>query len=123
MRMIKQTMHKQADLYATMGLWAGGLLWCGQFAVFARFTWWEYSWDIMEPITYFYSTGMVMAGGLFYMLFRRENNYDDLRTILHNRYVRKRIVKLNFDEEHYENMKERISDLETNLKLLRKMHH
>ena len=33
-----------------------------QFGFFARLTWWEYSWDIMEPVTYFatYATSMAM---------------------------------------------------------------
>lgn len=35
-----------------------------QFGFLARLTWWEYSWDIMEPVTYFvtYMTSMVCYG-------------------------------------------------------------
>ena len=33
-----------------------------QFGFLARLTWWEYSWDIMEPVTYFvtYGTSLIM---------------------------------------------------------------
>jgi hypothetical protein len=33
--------------------WAGLALMGVQFGALARLTWEEYSWDIMEPITYF----------------------------------------------------------------------
>lgn len=37
-----------------------------QFGFLARLTWWEYSWDIMEPVTYF----VTYAGSmLFYAYF------------------------------------------------------
>ena len=29
--------------------------------ILARLTWWEYSWDIMEPVTYFVTYGTAMA--------------------------------------------------------------
>ena len=32
---------------------------CLQFGILARLTWWEYSWDIMEPVTYFITYGYV----------------------------------------------------------------
>lgn len=32
-----------------------------QFGILARLTWWEYSWDIMEPVTYFVTYGTAMA--------------------------------------------------------------
>ena len=28
-----------------------------QWSALARLTWWEYSWDIMEPVTYFITYG------------------------------------------------------------------
>ena len=37
-----------------------------QFGVLARLTWWEYSWDIMEPITYFVTYGTSVAMFAYY---------------------------------------------------------
>lgn len=39
-----------------------------QFGVLARLTWWEYSWDIMEPITYFVTYGTSIAAFAYYVL-------------------------------------------------------
>ena len=45
-----------------------------QFGFFARLTWWEYSWDIMEPVTYFatYATSMAMFG--YFVLTRQASS-------------------------------------------------
>lgn len=39
-----------------------------QFGILARLTWWEYSWDIMEPVTYFVTYGTAMAAYAYYCL-------------------------------------------------------
>ena len=39
-----------------------------QFGALARLTWWEYSWDIMEPITYFVTYGTSIAAFAYYVL-------------------------------------------------------
>lgn len=39
-----------------------------QFGILARLTWWEYSWDIMEPVTYFVTYGTAMATYAYYVL-------------------------------------------------------
>lgn len=37
-------------------LWAGLLLLVVQWSLFLRLTFWELSWDVMEPISYFFSS-------------------------------------------------------------------
>ena len=32
-----------------------------QWSALARLTWWEYSWDIMEPVTYFITYGYIFS--------------------------------------------------------------
>jgi hypothetical protein len=39
-----------------------------QFGILARLTWWEYSWDIMEPVTYFVTYGTAMAAYAYYVI-------------------------------------------------------
>uniref|UniRef100_A0A1I7VB63 Calcium uniporter protein n=1 Tax=Loa loa TaxID=7209 RepID=A0A1I7VB63_LOALO len=45
-------------ILAAMGFQAGFL---------ARLTWWEYSWDIMEPITYFATHATLIASFTYYL--------------------------------------------------------
>lgn len=42
-------------------MYVGSALMGLQFGFFARLTWWEYSWDVMEPVTYFATYGAIIA--------------------------------------------------------------
>lgn len=42
--------------------------------ILARLTWFEYSWDIMEPITYFTTYATVIAGFAYYVATRQVSN-------------------------------------------------
>lgn len=48
--------------------WVGLGLMSVQFGILARLTWWEYSWDIMEPVTYFVTYGTAMAAYAYFVL-------------------------------------------------------
>ncbi|CAB0000145.1 unnamed protein product, partial [Nesidiocoris tenuis] len=48
--------------------WVGLGLMSVQFGILARLTWWEYSWDIMEPVTYFVTYGTAMATYAYFVL-------------------------------------------------------
>lgn len=59
-------------LKRTTGLaWVGLGLMSLQFGVLARLTWWEYSWDIMEPVTYFITYGTSVAMFAYFVLTRQ----------------------------------------------------
>lgn len=45
-----------------------------QFGILARLTWWEYSWDIMEPVTYFITYGSAMAMYAYFVMTRQVRN-------------------------------------------------
>ena len=49
-------------------IWGGMAFMSLQFGFFARLTWWEYSWDIMEPVTYFVTYGTSMAMFAYFVL-------------------------------------------------------
>ena len=59
--------HRNTRLLTWVGLGLMSL----QFGVLARLTWWEYSWDIMEPVTYFVTYGTSMALYAYFVLTRQ----------------------------------------------------
>ena len=61
---IQAKAQKRTHRLTWLGLGAMGL----QFGLLARLTWWEYSWDIMEPVTYFVGYGTAMAMYAYYIL-------------------------------------------------------
>lgn len=53
----KAELDSRASNRANYVMWAGLAYMGFQFGLLARLTWWEYSWDIVEPITYFVTYG------------------------------------------------------------------
>lgn len=54
-----QKIEGQARFRSSVLAYAGLILLCGQFCLFVRLTYWELSWDVMEPVSYF--TGQLMV--------------------------------------------------------------
>lgn len=61
---LANTSERRTELMTWVGLGLMGV----QFGILARLTWWEYSWDIMEPVTYFVTYGTAMAAYAYYCL-------------------------------------------------------
>ncbi|XP_047124657.1 calcium uniporter protein, mitochondrial isoform X1 [Hydra vulgaris] len=100
------------------------LVWCGlgymalQFGFLARLTWWEYSWDIMEPVTYFVTFGSSMIFYAYFVLTKQECTYPDARNRSHLLSFYRESKKFNFDTNAYNLKKKQIDQLEYELKLL-----
>ena len=45
-------------------------------AVMARLTWWEYSWDVMEPCTFFVTYGAAILWYAYYLATQTMPTYD-----------------------------------------------
>lgn len=60
--------------------WFGLGLMSVQFGVLARLTWWEYSWDIMEPVTYFVTYGTAMAAYAYFVLTKQVSELNASRS-------------------------------------------
>lgn len=68
---MKEELNKKAERRTTWVLWGGMAYMATQFGILARLTWWEYSWDIMEPVTYFITYGTAMAMYAYFVLTRQ----------------------------------------------------
>ena len=64
----RQELEPVAERRTTALTWVGLGLMSVQFGILARLTWWEYSWDIMEPVTYFVTYGTAMAAYAYYVV-------------------------------------------------------
>lgn len=78
---LKEEVTIVADKKTSYLTWVGLGLMGVQFGVLARLTWWEYSWDIMEPVTYFVTYGTAMAAYAYYCLTKQVNAYSLMRSI------------------------------------------
>lgn len=99
--------------------WAGLGLMSVQFGILARLTWWEYSWDIMEPVTYFVTYGTAMAAYAYFVLTKEEYVLTDVKDRQHLLTLHKKAKKLGLDLNQYNQLKDQISKVELDLKKLR----
>ncbi|XP_066262185.1 calcium uniporter protein, mitochondrial [Euwallacea similis] len=107
--------HKRSNWLA----WAGLGFMSVQFGILARLTWWEYSWDIMEPVTYFVTYGTVMATYAYFVLTKQEYILTDVRDRQHLMIMHKKAKKVGVDLSKYNQLKDEIRDVESKLKKLR----
>lgn len=99
--------------------WAGLGLMSVQFGILARLTWWEYSWDIMEPVTYFVTYGTAMACYAYFVLTKEEYVLQDVRDRQHLLIIHKRAKKNGLDLNQYNMLKQEAARIQYTLKKLR----
>ncbi|GLG95442.1 Calcium uniporter protein, mitochondrial [Gryllus bimaculatus] len=99
--------------------WVGLGLMSVQFGILARLTWWEYSWDIMEPVTYFVTYGTAMAAYAYFVLTKQEYVLPDVKDRQHLIVLHKRARKVGLDLSRYNELKDSVSRLEADLQRLR----
>ncbi|XP_037299459.1 calcium uniporter protein, mitochondrial isoform X2 [Manduca sexta] len=99
--------------------WVGLGLMGVQFGVLARLTWWEYSWDIMEPVTYFVTYGTAMAAYAYFVLTKQEYVLPDVKDRQHLLTLHKKAKKIGLDINQYNSLKDEIDKLEKDLARLR----
>lgn len=93
----------KAHRHATGVLWLGfgGVL--AQLVGIARLTWWEFSWDIMEPISYCASAFQGLVLYSFYQILKRSpDSKVSVREFLYSRKMARLVAKASFDVAAYE---------------------
>lgn len=116
---VREELSRKAERRTTWVLWGGMAYMATQFGILARLTWWEYSWDIMEPVTYFITYGTAMAMYAYYVLTRQEYVYPDARDRQYLLFFHKGVKRTRFDVEKYNKLKDDIAEVELDLKRLR----
>jgi hypothetical protein len=56
----------------------------------ARLTWWEFSWDIMEPVTYILTFSTAVIGFVYFVVTQSDYTYESLW----NKWAHRRRAKL-----------------------------
>jgi len=71
----KQLLAQLSSKRTNVLTWVGLGLMSVQFGILARLTWWEYSWDIMEPVTYFVTYGTAMLAYAYFVFTKQVPAY------------------------------------------------
>ncbi|GBL91611.1 Calcium uniporter protein, mitochondrial [Araneus ventricosus] len=115
----KEELLNKAQRKSTALSWLGLALMGAQFGVLARLTWWEYSWDIMEPVTYFITYGTTIAMYAYFVLARQEYVLPDVNDRQTLFGFHKFAHKSGLDVQRYNNLKDSIAQVEEDLRRLR----
>ncbi|MFS7987189.1 putative calcium uniporter protein [Helianthus anomalus] len=94
---IDRLAHKQVRwiLYSGLGFSLA------QIGLFFRLTFWEFSWDVMEPIAFFATTSGIIVGYAYFLITSRDPTYQDLMKRLFLSRRRKLMKKHKFDVERF----------------------
>ncbi|KAM7303862.1 calcium uniporter protein, mitochondrial [Ixodes scapularis] len=115
----KQELMSLSGRRTTLLSWLGLGLMGMQFGILARLTWWEYSWDIMEPVTYFITYGTTMAMYAYFVVTRQDYQLPDVRDrqflISFYKYARRQ----GMDVGRYNQLRDEIAQIEEDLQRLR----
>ncbi|KAL1283131.1 putative 26S proteasome regulatory subunit 10B [Trichinella pseudospiralis] len=115
-----QILSEKARLKSKRLMWLGLSFLGIQAGILARFTWWEYSWDVMEPVTYFVTYGSMLFSYCYFLLTRESNEYPSIDKRLSTSFTYKAADRHGFDFKRYNELKESCRRLEEELRELRR---
>ncbi|KAI3926016.1 hypothetical protein MKW98_028152 [Papaver atlanticum] len=101
----KETIDAKAEILVKRELWSGLGLLVLQTAGFMRLTFWELSWDVMEPICFFVTSVYFMVGYAFFLRTSKDPSFEGF---FQNRFgaKQKKLMKsYNFNVERYNELK------------------
>jgi len=79
------------------------------------FTFWKYSWDIMEPVTYMFNLWTLFMGTWFYMQSNAEFTNEGISNAILRMRKEALYKKTNFDIGRYTFLQEKIAEIEDDL--------
>ncbi|GMJ07759.1 hypothetical protein HRI_004445100 [Hibiscus trionum] len=97
LRQRKEEIDVRAHKQVRRILWCGLALVVAQIGLYFRLTFWEFSWDVMEPITFFTTATGIIIGYAYFLCTSRDPTYQDLLKRLFLSRQRKLFKKHSFD--------------------------
>ncbi|XP_036199293.1 calcium uniporter regulatory subunit MCUb, mitochondrial isoform X2 [Myotis myotis] len=101
-------------------LWAGLALLSVQGGALAWLTWWVYSWDIMEPVTYFITFANSMVFFAYFLVTRQDYTYSAVKSRHFLHFFYKKSKQQHFDVVQYNKLKEDLAKANESLNRLRR---
>ncbi|KAK5926161.1 hypothetical protein CgunFtcFv8_021755 [Champsocephalus gunnari] len=116
---VKAQLSRSADFHSARVVWTGLALLSVQGGALAWLTWWVYSWDVMEPVTYFITYATSIGAFSYYVLTKQDYLYPDVkdRQFLHSFY--KGAGRKKFNVGKYNELKDELAEVEEDLRRLR----
>ncbi|KAF5185663.1 Calcium uniporter protein [Thalictrum thalictroides] len=101
----KVEIDKEADALVRKELWAGLGFLVVQTAGLMRLTFWELSWDVMEPICFYVTSIYFMAGYSFFLKTSKDPSFEGFFESRFSAKQKSLMKKKNFDVERFNELK------------------
>ncbi|XP_058496877.1 calcium uniporter protein, mitochondrial-like isoform X2 [Solea solea] len=116
---MKAQLSRTAEFKTSRVLWAGMALLSVQGGALAWLTWWVYSWDVMEPVTYFITYATSIGAFSYYVLTKQDYVYPEAKDRQFLHYMYKGASKKNFSVKRYNELKDQLAQVEDDLRRLK----
>ncbi|XP_029807187.1 calcium uniporter regulatory subunit MCUb, mitochondrial [Suricata suricatta] len=116
---IKAGIEARSEAKTSGLLWAGLALLSVQGGALAWLTWWVYSWDIMEPVTYFITFANSMVFFAYFIVTRQDYTYSAVKSRQFLHFFHKKSKRERFDVVQYNKLKEDLAKATESLKQVR----
>ncbi|XP_044080214.1 calcium uniporter regulatory subunit MCUb, mitochondrial isoform X2 [Neovison vison] len=116
---IKAGIEARSEAKTSGLLWTGLALLSVQGGALAWLTWWVYSWDIMEPVTYFITFANSMVFFAYFIITRQDYTYSAVKRRQFLHFFHKKSKKEHFDVVQYNKLKEDLAKATESLKQVR----
>ncbi|GFQ05501.1 calcium uniporter protein 2 mitochondrial [Phtheirospermum japonicum] len=101
----KTSIEEKAKLYVRRELWCGLGYLLVQTTIFMRLTFWELSWDVMEPICFYVTSMYFMGGYAFFLRTSEEPSFEGLYKSRLSTWQSRLMKAANFDVERYDELR------------------
>ncbi|XVF17820.1 hypothetical protein REPUB_Repub10bG0157500 [Reevesia pubescens] len=101
----KDIIDEKADSLVRRELWLGLAYLVVQTVGFMRLTFWELTWDVMEPICFYVTSMYFMAGYAFFLRTSKEPSFEGFYQSRFNTKQNQLIKSRNFDIKRYNELK------------------
>ncbi|XP_012583187.1 PREDICTED: calcium uniporter regulatory subunit MCUb, mitochondrial [Condylura cristata] len=115
---VRAGIEARSEAQASGLLWAGLALLSAQGGALAWLTWWVYSWDLMEPVTYFITFANSMVFFAYFLVTRQDYAYSAIKNRQFLHFFHKKSKKQHFDVVQYNQLKEELTKATEALKQL-----
>lgn len=105
---LKADVDQQAHRRSNMLLWAGLASVMAVWGVCFRLTFWELSWDVMEPVTYFIGSGTGIAFYIYFLVTQREFAYREWKNQMMTSLQAEGYRRKHLDLNRYQKLKKDI---------------